>query len=1444
MSNTPNSINPPLDPQAQFDTGDEYAERAKRSQDAIQNSRTIDDVLVAFRDFSGSNAERGRLFERLIKRYLETDPLYKAQFQKVWLWSEWPERDEQDTGVDLVAQYHDDVNDGGICAIQCKFYEPGRRVPDADVDSFLVKATIIGAVGRIFVQTSGNLSKKSDNRFKASHTRTSVIGIDELRRSDVSWPDIAQPQQLESNIVKFDVRPDQRDAIDACIDGFETDDRGKLILPCGVGKTFAALKLAEEYVGVGGTVLYLVPSIALLGQAMREWSRQAGVLHRYIGICSDEKAGRQSEDAHISELAIPVTTDAETIARALTVQAPEKMTVVFSTYQSLPRIAEAQDTMFGETGFDLILCDEAHRTTGIERTAGNGGASPFVLVHANERIRAKKRLYMTATPRVYGPAAKTKAVKLGDIALYSMDDDSLYGPEFHRMTFADAVDDGLLSDYKVLVLNIDEQAIAAPLQRAISTGEARELPLGDAAKLVGCASALFNPTATDPDEDHKPLQRAIAFSTTIKASKAITESWESVVNESANLLPEESLSRRMECAVDHVDGTMNALDRNNKLDWLRASEEAINQVRILSNARCLSEGVDVPALDAVLFMQPRRSQVDVVQAVGRVMRRAPDKDVGYVILPIVIPPDENAATALDNNKRYEVVWEVLQALRSHDERLDAEINQLDLNRTQSGRIQIVGVGTEQTDSSSSDIGDVPSTFQYKLDGLLVDHFYARVVDRCGDRQYWDRWAKDVADIATRVTTRLRAAIPDNGVDTNAPGAELRQRFDSLVQAMRATTNDALTEDGALAIVSQHMITGPVFDALFPDYDFTHSNPVARSLHDFVDGLEGYGLESEMRDLQKFYDSVRRRAEGIDNPNGRRKVLEELYENFFKHALPKEAQRLGVVYTPHELVDFILHSVNDVLKEEFGKSLADEGVHILDPFAGMGTFIWRLIANPELIPDDALHRKYTQELHANEILPLAYYMATINIETAYRERVAKMNGEAAGSDQDYVPFEGIVWRDTFNAPTDGAASERQAQMGFMQANDNRARRQDETEITVIVGNPPYSAWQKSANDANPNTHYPGLAQRIRNTYIARSRAKNTNSLHDHYKMAIRWSTDRIESRVDGTIGMVTGNSFVDGNAESGMRSSLADDFDLMYVFNLRGNQNTQGLVSLREGGKIFGSGSRSGIALWVFTKPNHLETAHPVIRYRDIGFNLDRQQKLDEVSKSIESQDIRAWRQIYPDGHSDWVEQRDPGFRLLRPLSDATDERRSSVFGLHSSGIKSHRDLWVYRFDRDSLEVTMDLMIGHYNSTLDEGMRLGLLNLSKLARGEPSKISWGDDLRKSLGAKKRIEFAQGRISLSNYRPFVKLHLYYDEQVLGVVYKVRGMFPRSKIKNWSIYVPGIGSSRRFSSLVTDSVPDLHLIEGGQAFPRHTYDANDTNVPNENLRERERERERATV
>lgn len=742
------------------------------------------------------------------------------------------------------------------------------------------------------------------------------------------------------------------------------------------------------------------------------------------------------------------------------------MKVVFCTYHSLPIVEAAQDA--GAPAFDIVLCDEAHRTTGIEDN--DDKTSPFVLVHDTDRIRAKKRLYMTATSRLYTEGAKAKAAR-HDIEVFSMDDSETYGPEFHRLPFSRAVEQDLLSDYKVVVLAMSEQDADAALQTYRTSGGS-EININDATKIVGCWRALQNPErkATD-DPEIRPLTRAIAFTNTIAASKSLVKHWDGVIESAIERLPEDQRPSNFTCETDHVDGKTNALNRKKRIEWLKRDADGV--CRILSNARCLSEGIDVPALDAVLFMTPRNSHIDIVQAVGRVMRKAEGKTYGYIVLPVAIPAGADPADVLNDNKRFASVWNVLRALRSHDDRLNAEVNRIDLNNQQTDRIIFSGFD-EDGEGTTGSLNEEQLFLPIDLPPGAI---FAKIVERCGDRKYWESWAADVADIFSRIVGRV-----ENLLDTPENDA-LQEWFADFHAELKNSINTAITQKHAIDMMAQHILTRPVFEALFENYDFASGNPVSIALDKLRNDFAEFGLEDETRDLAGFYESVRMRARGIDNSEGRQRVLLELYERFFQKALKKDADRLGIVYTPVEVVDFILHSANEVLQDEFGRSLSDEGVHILDPFTGAGIFLARLLQSGLIQPDD-LERKYREELHANEIVLLAYYIAAVNIEEAFHGR--------RGENEAYTPFNGIVLTDTFNLNKNKTLFPKE----WLPDNNERVERQQQLPIGVIVGNPPWSAGQKSAADDNPNVDYPELEKRVRKTYVEAATVTNKNRLMIH------------------------------------------------------------------------------------------------------------------------------------------------------------------------------------------------------------------------------------------------------------------------------------------------------------------------------------------------------------
>jgi predicted helicase len=1388
---------------------------------------TIYSRLAEIRESPLSPREKGERFERLMQAYMRAAPDFE-RFSEVWLWSEWPGNDSKgDAGIDLVAQESDG---SGYCAIQCKFYAPDHHLQKKDIDSFFTASGKSPFTSRLIISTTDAWGKNAEDALDRQRIPVSRIGLGDLAQSTVDWDALAWPATPGGEISlglapRHGLREHQRVAVEDVFRRFESHDRGKLIMACGTGKTFTALKIAERLVVERDrhtSVLFLVPSISLLSQALREWTAQCQTPMRCFAVCSDTKVGKHSasEDIRPHDLPFPATTDPQKLLEQMKrARQDARLTVVFSTYQSIATVAAAQQDGLPE--FDLAICDEAHRTTGV--TLADRQESHFVRIHDAGYIKAAKRLYMTATPRVFDEGTKASAEENAAV-LCSMDDETRYGPEFHRLGFGKAVEDRLLTDYKVLILTVDERYLAHSLQSQFA-GEGHELNIGDVAKIVGCWNGLAKRSGTTSDGSgfapgEAPMRRAVAFSRSIAESKALTHKFAAVIDSYEGA--EEDALR---CEVRHVDGTYNALKRNNALDWLKG-ELGPNECRILSNARCLSEGVDVPALDAVLFLNPRNSVVDVVQSVGRVMRRAENKDYGYIILPVGIPADVTPEQALADNKRYKVVWQVLQALRAHDDRFNATVNKIELNKRKPAQIMVGTVGFDREDDGSStgtspnDAGSSTGTSQdgagaaQNVEQLALDYhveewrdaIYAKIVTKVGERAYWETWAKDVAQIAERHVARIDALLAD-------PSSNVQERFAEFVAGLRANLNDSITDKDAVDMLAQHLITRPVFDALFEGYSFAEHNPVSRVMQGMLEVLDRQHVDTEADPLQKFYDSVRMRAKDIDNAEGKQRVIAELYERFFKVAFPKVAESLGIVYTPVEIVDFIIQSVEYVLGQEFGASVSDEGVHVLEPFAGTGTFVVRLLQSGVIAPED-LARKYSIELHANEILLLAYYIAAINIEATYHD--------LAGGE--YKPFNGIVLTDTFQMTE---ADESMDDVIFPD-NNERVVQQKALDIRVILGNPPYSVGQGSENDNNKNLAYPRLDQAIANTYGARSSATNKTSLYDSYIRAFRWASDRVKGQ--GIVAFVSNGSFIDGTFADGFRDTLATEFSSIYVFNLRGNQRTSGDTSQREGGKVFGQGSRTPIALTLLVKSPGTST-QCVINYHDIGDYLSRNDKLAAVQGFKNIGNV-PWRHIVPSPEGDWINQRDTQFATFAPLGDKKDTAGPALFSVYSMGLQSKRDAWVYNFSDVAVLANMRRMIRFYNEQLtsfqavareDEGKATSS-DVDEFIDLNPEKISWTRGLKTDLRRSKVASINEQRVVMSAYRPYCKQWLYFDRQFNDMVLLMPKLFPTAELGNIVIAMTGVGMSRPFSALITDVIPNHHLQDTGQCFPLYYYEPAD--------------------
>jgi len=1408
-------------------------------------------LLESYREASHTEREKGTYFEELIVTYLRHEATYADLYSEVWLFNDWanahPEFNisAKDTGVDLVAltrgsnEYH---------AIQCKCYAEDYRLQKKDIDSFFTASGQKPFAHRIIVATTNIWSDNAEASLFNQQPPVTKIDLHDLENSQIDWAQY-QPSQAPILRPKYGPRPHQQTAINAVKAGFNEADRGKLIMACGTGKTFTSLKIAEQMAGKGKRVLFLVPSLSLLSQTLTEWTQQSVTPLHSFAVCSDSDVGKKRKkdndvvQTFAHELRYPATTQADKLAAEIAKRHDDAhMSVVYSTYHSIEVISKAQHE-HGLADFDLIICDEAHRTTGSKFTGE--GESNFVKVHDADFLKADKRLYMTATPRIFGDSAKIKEEQ-GEVALFSMDDETHYGKVLHTINFSEAVSRGLLCDYKVIVLTVDEGHVSKRLQSLLAD-ENNSLKVDDAAKIIGCWKAL-NKQGVEEDvgSDTNPMKRAVAFCQVIEpntnkaakthkvSSKQISGMFQEVVEAYQEAEDDQGNQHgTLFCEASHIDGSMNASAKEQQINWLKADTPE-NTCRILSNVRCLSEGVDVPALDSVLFLTPRNSQVDVVQSVGRVMRKVEGKERGYVILPVVIPAGVEPHEALNDNKTYRVVWEVLQALRSHDDRFDAMINKLDLigkdnkkmeviaitddvqkkadskgkNKKGSGAKGQYGIGEEQDEY----IAPEQAQLQFEV-GEIERALYAKVVKKCGSRNHWETWANDIAKIANTHITRITTIVSD---ETNSKEVAA---FTGFANELRDDLNDSITDEEVIEMLAQHLITKPVFDALFSDYSFASNNPVSQAMQTVLDILQEHRLDKEADTLEQFYESVKMRAEGIDNAEGKQKIVVELYDKFFRNAFPRMTERLGIVYTPVEVVDFIIHSVNDLLQQEFGQTLGSEGVHIIDPFTGTGTFITRLLQSG-LIKKEQLAHKYKNEIHCNEIVLLAYYIAAINIEAVYHA-IMSDNGQVP---TEHEPFEGICLTDTFQLyEKDDLISE------LLADNSDRRNRQKALDIRVIMGNPPYSVGQSNANDNNANITYEGLDDRIRETYAARSTAILKNSLYDSYIRSIRWASDRIGDC--GVIGFVTNAGFMEANTSDGLRKCLAEEFSSIYVFHLRGNQRTSGELSRREGGKIFGSGSRAPIAISLLIK-NPTTKEHGRICWRDIGDYLNQQQKLDIIGnfKSINGiSHVDGWAKISPDQHGDWINQRDDTFDDHIILGDKKNDQLK-LFDNYSNGVKTNRDFWVYNASNISLETTVGRMIGFYNSEVDRykatctGMPRGEYpNVDQFIELDSKKMAWTREVKQDLGRFNNRYYRPEGVTTSMYRPFTKNWTYFDRNFNNCVYQMPRIFPASQYQNIVICVAGVGAKFDFCTLISDTLPNLGVVDIGvtQCFPLYLYE-----------------------
>ncbi|GAA9145365.1 DEAD/DEAH box helicase family protein [Helicobacter pylori] len=1391
---------------------------------------------------------KGSWFEKVSKRFLKEHDS-ADEYESIDLWNDWKLRGKEgDRGIDIVIT----TTSKEYIAVQCKFHQDSVSLND--LSSFLRKLQSgvkeVKFKKGIIISTS-NLSSNALEEIEQIRKSKGIdiveISEEDFIYSQIDWEKF-DPTQTQGELPLCDKkkpRPHQTEAIKATKEYFSNhkNTRGKLIMACGTGKTYTSLKIMEAL--DSKITLFLAPSIALLSQTFREYAQEKSEPFYASIVCSDDKVGKgkknknddDTDDINFSELPNKPSTRPEDILSVCELaQKENKRFIIFSTYQSALRIKEAQEVGLGE--IDLVICDEAHRTVGAMYSSNErDDKNAFTLCHSDGNIKAKKRLYMTATPKVYSENSKARA-KESDNAIYSMDDEGIFGEEIYTLNFTRAIALDLLTDYKVMILAVrkeDLSGVTNSVNKKISRLEAEGTKLDKklinnefVCKIIGTHKGLAKKDLIALDDENKqdhnlqnkndttPSQRAISFCKSINTSKNIKDSFETIMECYDEELKKKSF-KNLTISIDHIDGTMNCKVRLEKLEELNAFKP--NTCKVLSNARCLSEGVDVPALDSIVFFDGKSAMVDIIQAVGRVMRKAKHKKRGYIILPIAL--EESEIQNLDeavNNTNFKSIWKVIKALRSHDPSLVDEA-------TFREKIKIFGSDDHNNDETDQDDEELqkdktdktkqdPKQAQKTLfDAILLQDLanavYNVMPTKLGDRNYWENFTKKTGNIARTLNNRLKDIFEKNP-----------EFFHGFLDSLRGNIHSNIKEDEALDMITSHIITKPIFDAIFGD---NIKNPISKALDKMVEKLSTLGLQGETKDLKNLYESVKTEAMHAKSQKSQQELIKNLYNTFFKVAFRKQSEKLGIVYTPIEVVDFILRATNGILKKHFHTDFNDKNITIFDPFTGTGSFIARLLSKEnELISDEALKEKFLNHCFAFDIVLLAYYIALINITQAAQNRDSSLKN-----------FKNIALTDSLDFYEE--KNDKGVFDLFKDLEENKEIKStiEKQNIRVIIGNPPYSAGSKSENDNNQNLSHPKLEKRVYEKYGKNSTAKVGATTRDTLIQSIYMASELLKDK--GVLGFVVNGSFIDSKSGDGFRKCVAKEFAHLYVLNLRGNARTSGETFKKEGGKIFDSGSRATITIIFFVKDTSVKDS--AIHYYDIGDYLKREEKLNRLAHFTDLDEI-PFETITPNNKGDWINQRNDAFDKLIPLKRDKKSQNPSVFDINSGGVASGRDPWVYNFSPNALMQNVQKCIDTYNADLKRFNAHFREAFKQRAKGvksaelykhlndkeittDKTKIAWVQNLKNQLiKGKKLDDFSQEKISVSLYRPFNKQYFYYERELSWSFYLMKKIFPDKDAQNVVINT-GVGNGKNFSALVSDCISSCDLISHNQAYPLYYYD-----------------------
>ncbi len=1195
-------------------------------------------------------------------------------------------------------------------------------------------------------------------------------------------------------------------------------------MACGSGKTFTAFSIIKAITQPGALILFLVPSLDLMRQTISFSRRDADFDFDGFAVCSDQTTAYKSQQDNIfvSDAEIPISdvirspADIKNHYDHLKKISKTNRNIIFSTYQSLDKIIATQ-RFFNLPCIDLIVCDEAHRTAKIKDKAVKKKDN-FSSVHDNNKLQANKRLYMTATPKVF---TKSKWVKqkhdYENVELWSMDDDpnGIFGKHFFTFSFSEGVAKKCLSDFRVIVLGLCETEYTAEYQKykesvqhdydayKESVENKNELQtarpankkvdlmieLSDYTRLMGVFKILAE----------ENINSAIAFCrfATKKAGNSLLL---------ANFFEDykKRFLLKKETKIIHIDGTMSTAQRRSKINELE--NHAPGECVVLSNARCLTEGVDVPALDAVIFMHGRKSKIDIVQATGRVMRQQKDKKYGVVILPIVGRLNEKQLTneitkrlITVNSDEFKKIEDVLNALRSPQVKpligknannvreLDDEWNKnlievvvrINVKKIKKLLLQ----QNAHTPSKKEDVKKQEIEYSNILEkqinkAILTSEKYIKsgVLKRIGSRSYWSIW---MGDYLVKTASRTKDHI------YNLLNKEENQElFNKFSKKLKTYLNPNISKEDVINLLRDSFVTEPIFNILFPNSLI--NNPVAKTITDFIQSLKlDNAMDVEKEALKSFYNEIELEVKTINEEKAKQNLLKKIYGEYINLIYPGKAKELGIVYTPVEVIDFLLKSVSYLLKTEFNNSsFNDKEVKILDPFTGVGTFISRLLSEDlNLINGEHLLYKYNNDIYANEILLLPYYIASTNIQHVFNTRFKTEYSQ-------YLPFPGIIWTDTFQLYE--KQFETQMQMKLSKDDNNeRISKQEKEAINVIIGNPPYSIKK--------NNKYKKLDSDI-HKLASLSKAKGKNKLFDSYIKSFFFSVHQIKkNNKKGIIAFITNNGYLNNiSSDSFRKYFLEKEFYKIFIIDLKGDIRSDiRLHEKKEGESIF-KNTMIGSCLFIgiLNEQAHSEIKGKVF-YIKVGNNWKSEKKLEWLSrkKSIEI----LWKnneftKIYSDKNGDWFDK-----KVLWPKSYI--KLRKGIFNLWSNGVKFHKLRFATNFSEIKIKPAMEKEIDKYNSYfVNKNIKFSSKELNEKIEANIVSPSFDENY---------LRFIQTR-------PFVKKWCYYDEHWILSHYQMKKICPIT------------GSSENIminfyiNPLAVKTLTTYSFIEGVQNYPFYLYDS----------------------